>query len=206
MQSLISEAATLPSMLQQTDQLLASLDEAKAIGLCNSYLGLLSKMQRWEISLQTKDPESLCIRSSYSNSRELASGGHSLWFPNITLANVYTHLWSFRIICALELICLVSLFPSMKRQAFMPSLYLSAQNVQEHTEALAVHICFSMEYLIQDDMRLFGPASTLLPLQSAYRVFIADRHKNFQHIAYIEGVVDRLVEKGIRSAPYLIYS
>jgi hypothetical protein len=62
-----------------------------------------------------------------------------------------------------------------------------------------------MGYLVQDDLKVFGPASAMLPLQTAYEVFIADKKKNMLHIIYIKELVERLVEKGIRSAPCIIY-
>lgn len=62
-----------------------------------------------------------------------------------------------------------------------------------------------MGYLVQDDFKLFGPASAMLPLQTAYKVLITNEQKNNLHVTYVKELVQWLVEKGMRSAPYVIY-
>lgn len=61
-----------------------------------------------------------------------------------------------------------------------------------------------MEYLLRDEMGLFGPASTYFPLQVAYETFLEDESKGKEGIAFVKGVVLRLVQKGLRSAPVLV--
>jgi hypothetical protein len=62
-----------------------------------------------------------------------------------------------------------------------------------------------MDYLLQDEMGLFGPGSTFLPLMMAHRAF--DRNQNSQrgNMIWVQGIVDRLVAKGLCSAPTVIY-
>ncbi|CAG8408403.1 unnamed protein product [Penicillium salamii] len=204
MQSLISEASSLPSILQQTDQILASDKPSlnEVLEPCKKYIELLSRIQTWETSLQF-DLRNI-QRLPQSNPTEVHPSLR-IKFPNITLANVYTQLWSYRIICALELMDLVSRFPEMDLPLYLPGCSLSVRDVGELTENHAVKICCGIEYLVRDDMGLYGPASTLLPLQMAYRVFGMDRLRNATYITFIEGVVRHLVEKGLQCAPYLVY-
>lgn len=207
MQALLSQTACIPSLLQQTDTLLASRHEAtldQATTLCDAYLELLSVMERWEQFLQYNYPGSMWDCSSDPNTS--LPPDHCLWFPDITMANVYTHLWTFRIICAVELGRLSSLFPLTGRQYSTACNYFSSRGIQGHNEFLAALICRCMEYLVQDGAKLFGPLSAMLPLQTAYKVYIADKQKNSPHVAYIKDLVERLIRKGIRSAPYMIYS
>ncbi|KAJ6027700.1 hypothetical protein N7499_001158 [Penicillium canescens] len=208
MQTLISQAAHLPSLLQQTDTLLSSQHEeglSRSTILCNTYLEFLLDMERWEQSLRNHYPGSICDSFVNSKSRTPAPPGRGISFPDITMANVYTHLWAFRIICATELGRLVSLFPLTHLQDSTTCNYFSSRDIQEHNECLARLICFCMEYLVQDDFKLFGPTSAMLPLQTAYKVLITNEQKNILHVIYVKELVQWLVEKGIRSAPYVIY-
>lgn len=68
---------------------------------------------------------------------------------------------------------------------------------------LARQISLSMDYLLKEDMDLFGPASSSFPLHVAWHTLkdggrVCDR-------AYIEGLVDRLVQRGLLSAPALVF-
>lgn len=208
MQTLLSHTACIPSLLQQTDMVLASsrnasLDQATA--LCTNYLELSSAMRKWEQLLQFHYPGSLWHLPSFSKPGPSLPPGRSIWFSDITMANIYTHLWTFRIICAIEFDRLFSLYPSADLHCSVAHNIFSSQDIQGHNETLAGIICCCMEYLIQGDLKLFGPLSAMLPLQTAYKVYIMDRQRNSLHIAYIGSVVERLVKKGIISAPYVIY-
>lgn len=161
---------------------------------------IFSVMESFEKSLRNNSPGSVWDQIFISNYGITVTPEHSIRFPDITSANVYTHLWNFRIIIATEISRLVAEFPLSNICDHFPS-----RNVQEHNETLATQICCSMGYLIQDRFKLYGPASAMLPLQTAYKVFIMDKQKNAPHITFIEECVECLVEKGIRSAPYIVY-
>jgi hypothetical protein len=49
------------------------------------------------------------------------------------------------------------------------------------------------------------PIFRSLPVQTAYKVLITNEQKNILHVTYVKELVQWLVEKGIRSAPYVIY-
>jgi hypothetical protein len=206
MQCLITETAALPTLLRQTDQLLMSASETNHVReLCNAYLEILSRLESWEASFRDTTSPQFWTCSTNPSSRAPAPLDLCLWFPNITMANVYTHLWSFRIICVSEVSQLVSLFPSVgwcdsRMSTFIPD------NCWEFLRSLSLQICSSMEYLMQDDLRLFGPMSSMLPLRTAYKVLIGDKNGQNQHIAYIKKLVEWLVGKRIRSAPYMVYT
>lgn len=195
MQQLIDISAILPSLLEQADQLVGLsyvLLTTKLPGLWESFLGLLSKLKSWEKAL---DAQSMWSQSSHSDLRS-SNLGPNLWFTDITMANFYTHIWAFQIICILELHRLADL-----QDATSWNLPESSSDIH----SMSQKICLSMKYLLQDGMRLFGPASALLPLQTAYKVYNEDRHRYTRELRYIERTVDCLVEKGLRSSPYTIY-
>lgn len=195
MQQLIDLSAILPSLLEQADQLVnasSSLLTTKLSGLWESFLGLFSKLQSWERALHAQSMWSQCLDSDLESSNL----GPNLWFTDITMANFYTHIWAFQIICVLELSRLADL-----QDATSWNLPESSFDLY----SMSQKICLSMKYLLQDEMRLFGPASALLPLQTAYKVYNEDRRRYSRELRYIERTADCLVEKGLRSTPYIIY-
>ena len=206
-QTLISRAIHLPSLLQQTDALLASPYEdrfGQASALYNNFVGFFSVLNSWEQSLRNHHPGSIKDLLSNSNSK-CPNPERSIWFSDITMANLYTHLWAFRIICATELSRLAALFPLLNSHDSRTCDYFSPTKVQEHNKTLATLICRSIGYLVQDGFEFYGPMSAMLPLQTAYKVFIADKQKNTLHVTHVKALVECLVKKGIRSAPYIIY-
>lgn len=207
MQSLLSEAAAIPSLLQQIDMQLNDPCQGSSHDVTNLvryFVVALDNLQNWEIRLRTENTEP----HYWSVSPDTQATGASLhdgyiWYPNITMANVYTHLWAFRIICLSEISKLIYL-PSFIHGNQLSSWQFDFNNIQEYMIALSKQICMSMEYLIQDGMRLFGPASTFFPLQTAYRAFQMDEPRQWENIARIEGIVDRLIKKGLQSAPHIV--
>lgn len=205
MQRLISHAAPLPSLLQRSDSLLKSPSEPKIDelqDLCDSYLQCLSGLELWETAHQQNNPASMWNRFR-PNQEAGVSSEKQIWFSNITMANSYTHLWAFRIICAEELDTLIRSIFSMDQD---PSTYVPSRYSNERMETLAVLICCSMDYLLQEDLKLFGSTSAMLPLHIACNVLVKDELKNAPYISRIRQAVDRMVEQGIQSAPSQIYS
>lgn len=205
MQRLISHAAPLPSLLQRSDSLLASPSQSapdQVKSLYHSYLESLSGLELWENTHQQNNPGSTwsCHRPNHEV-RDLPE--RRLWFSDITMANIYTHLWAFRTICAEELGSLTRSFPWVNR---VPSNHVSSRYSKEQTEDLAASISCSMDYLLQEDLKLFGSTSAMLPLHIACNVLVKDELKNAPYIACIRHAVEQMVDQGIQCAPNQIYS
>lgn len=168
-------------------------------------MAALDNLENWEIRLRTENTEPH-YWSVFPDTHITGASPHDgyTWYPNITMANVYTHLWAFRIICLSEISKLASL-PSFIPEIQSSSWQFDFNYTKENMIVLSKQICMSMEYLIQDRMRLFGPASTFFPLQAAYRVFQMDDPRQRDSIACIEDIVDRLVKKGLQSAPHIVF-
>jgi hypothetical protein len=77
--------------------------------------------------------------------------------------------------------------------------------IQAESDRLAYLICSSMGYLFQDEMKLFGLESTLFPAQIAYIWFKKDEARYQSGVHFIKGVVAQLVQKGLLSAPLLVF-
>jgi hypothetical protein len=79
-----------------------------------------------------------------------------------------THLWTFEVIIITKM--------KVLKTAFAESLKYSDRSnyiPQDDVIELSTLICRSMQYLIQDSMKLYGPASTSLPLWTAKSAFKA---------------------------------
>jgi hypothetical protein len=60
-----------------------------------------------------------------------------------------------------------------------------------------------MDYLLKEDMGLFGPASSYFPLRVAWEV-LKESGDHFDG-AHVKRSVDRLVTRGLLSAPTLVF-
>lgn len=57
-----------------------------------------------------------------------------------------------------------------------------------------------MEYLLQDEMLLFGPAAAIFPITTAYDVLIGDMGGNGEQIKHYRKFFERIRERGFLSA------
>lgn len=214
MQSLLNKAAIIPSLLSQTDILLEKTHQGnfgiEAKDLFNRFVDALIDLENWEMEYCQQTDRWCYWPSDIPTSpvtEESISYGKPLWYASVTMANVYTNLWAFRIICFFELERLAHHFHAFDKTQDIPLLRpLNFKHVHTYKVALAKQICLSMDYLLQDEMGLFGPASTYFPLQVAYQTFLENEGMRKDEIGFLEGVVLRLVQKGLRSAPVLVFT
>jgi hypothetical protein len=82
---------------------------------------------------------------------------------------------------------------------------INPMSIRAEGDRLALLICSSISYLSQDGIKLFGPASALFPAQIAYAWFERHRAYNRSGLEFIEGVISQFVQKGLLSAPRLVY-
>lgn len=126
----------------------------------------------------------------------------SLLFPSIMAANINTHALSFEIFCLTEM-KKVEVFLAGHGSTWR-STAAQAVNIDYSGEKLCViahKICQNVEYFLQDEMKLFGPASAVFPLQSAYGVFSRDRERNREGIKRCQALIGLIREKGISAVP-----
>lgn len=125
-------------------------------------------------------------------------GDSYIWFPNITMANFLTHFWAFWILCVTNIRRLMVDYPTLKENA----IYIDGK-APEHeavsaslTEA-ANRILQSVEFLIQDDMKLFGVASAPLPLRTVCTALQnGDIRGDSTCLSNYQSVCARVVQKG----------
>lgn len=186
MQLLINDAADLPYLLEAIDSLNSprsdtAISEAQRIR-CR-LLEVLESLCKWRSlhDINTKPP----------------------WFPNIMKANVHIHTLSFEIICLLE-IEKVDVFLGGQGSNLTSAAGQTLENDYSDRKAweLAEKICQSAEYFLQEDMRLFGPASAIFPLRIAYDVLSRDSQGKQEHsIRRCQVLFGRIRQTGISSIP-----
>ncbi|KAJ5929978.1 hypothetical protein N7466_005471 [Penicillium verhagenii] len=199
MQQLLNEAVVLPSLLHQADSLHQNPDlkiEFSCIDkTLQSFLELTSRLENWEIMLYVDgSPPYWPYRSAKDTVIPLP-----LWYPNITMANVFTNLWALQIVCMTE----IKRFETRISQNSKSDQGLG--EIDTLILALARQIYSSMDYLLQDEMELFGPASAFFPLRVAFQTFEVDQSGYKEDIACIETIVKRLHRKGLLSARAFVF-
>ncbi|KAJ5623310.1 hypothetical protein N7490_011915 [Penicillium lividum] len=202
MQQLLNEAITLPSLLHQADLLIKNSEltiDSHINQVFSSFVDLTSRLGNWETMLCVESRPPYWHSGNASDDTILP-----LWYPNITMANVFTHLWALQIICMTEIKRLSSYLSRSSRELH-PQLDSRIDENDLLMIALARKIYTSMDYLLQDEMELFGPASTFFPLRVAHQIFIADESGYKMDIVYIEGIVDRLARKGLLSVHSFVF-
>ncbi|RJE25255.1 hypothetical protein PHISCL_02405 [Aspergillus sclerotialis] len=211
MQSLLSQTASLPSLLLRMDSLFslrgAVQDEYEAVRLFDCFNDTLKGMNEWEISVSNDADQPLYWYQDQATrtSKVSASKIPCIWFSSITMANALTYIWSFRIICLNEMELLARGLPQLNLGQSSASSELGIKSVPRIAQSLMVQISQSMEYLLQEEMKLFGPASAVLPLQTAYVIAMMDANRHHTELLVIKDVIERIVRKGLQSFPFFIF-
>ncbi|KAK4170500.1 hypothetical protein QBC43DRAFT_6855 [Cladorrhinum sp. PSN259] len=166
-QALMGEAAIIPKILENLDKRgdldreMAKVTSGKTL---TGLLALLERLESWAVDFRSSSeaPPFWC---------EPAGGVYGrgrIWFKDLTAANGFTHFWAFKVICLINIERLLASYPE-----FTANVRLPEPCVFDETKKLSIMMCQSIEYLMQGDMKLFGPTSVVLPLQTAYETFRA---------------------------------
>jgi hypothetical protein len=208
MQKLLGEAAIIPSLLHRVDHQYSASSKRNislAEQLICSFIDALDSLQRLENTLVNQGHRPSPQQPPYScQAKELDCPDRILCFHDITTANVLIHIWTFKVVCLTELRDLAMSVPSRIFEHRVLPGGLHQARLDDQARELSVLTCQSMEFCLQDSMALYGPASTLYPLQVAYQNLKASpRHR--KSVDYIEWIVERLVDKGLHAAPYIVF-
>ncbi|KAF4154758.1 hypothetical protein CNMCM6936_009263 [Aspergillus lentulus] len=210
MQDFLSGVAIIPNYLHAVDQLMVNPDDGSAENVtevCFAFVEWVNRLEQWEQMLE-REEGGPCEKSSEGEqaAQVIDPGitGHTLWFPSVTIANVLTHLWAIHIVCLKEIDKLRTTFSSIVEPC-IPAKFCSVEYQQNQVLTLSKRICHSMEYLLQDELKLFGPASTVFPLKVAYDSFRECGTSQEGYIKFIDSIVSRLDAKGLREIPAAIY-
>ncbi|KAK3363111.1 hypothetical protein B0T25DRAFT_526323 [Lasiosphaeria hispida] len=198
-QRLMTEAAGIPPILERLDITEATSREAAVVAVRKAlpeFVARLDALERWERQYQTTShsPRFWTVPASVGKRPHI-------WFQNISSANSLTHLWAFKTICLASIDNLASSYPEVDfdRRPLKdrtPTGIIFRGNLER-----SIWICQSVEYLLQDELRLFGPTSIALPLRTAYDIFEAGGSETKDELDWCVGIVADLARRGFRWVP-----
>jgi hypothetical protein len=186
LQDLFTIAASIPPVLEKIDLLKEEPTEAASNG-AKKYLTHLMRIkmrfESWASSLY------------WQKSEVPANGGHDefLSFPSLSIANAFTHLWSFQITCMLHIRDLLLRCPELS--AF--KIILSMDELRTSCHELSVKILQSMKFLMRQEFMLYGRFSAGFPLSTAYRSLSVDAEGRNVLREYEQTVPRHISEKWI---------
>ncbi|KAF2658850.1 hypothetical protein K491DRAFT_234318 [Lophiostoma macrostomum CBS 122681] len=190
MQNLITDVATLPSLLQGLDcisSLRGEMARLRALEIESGLLGVLQRLSFWKTALCTarqNQPHASnrvkdCIYPSSTSST----------MPSIVEAYVST----FELICIIEV---QKLRPYLENehQVSLESSQLNATDgrISDLTSIMFQHI----EESFQFDMGLHGPATAIFPLKVAYEVLRTRGERNRQQLERSRRLIAMIRQKG----------
>ncbi|EXM12733.1 hypothetical protein FOTG_18783 [Fusarium oxysporum f. sp. vasinfectum 25433] len=190
LQNLFSLAAAIPDILEKIDALdhestSAATTEAKK--RLAELMEMRASLEAWRFSFQAEPQMPLCWpRAAGDNNRQ--SNG-SLWFPNLSVANALTHLWSFQILCLSHIRDMLRRFPELGE---VDSMLENPDRLRKACIELSVSIFQSMEYLMQDEFMLYGPFTAGFPVYTARRALEMDEQGRAVLQKLDKSVTDRI--------------
>ncbi|KAH8649276.1 hypothetical protein BX600DRAFT_474857 [Xylariales sp. PMI_506] len=204
LQTLLNHAALIPSLLERFDMLIHTPSEANrrdALDLWTSFGEVLKLLDTWEQSYrQGIQRPHHWLQASQNTSHSFLGGSESIWYQSIFAANGFTHLWAFRILCTMHRSKLESRYLNMAKDWTSTPLSETETGTRLADVCvyeLATRICKSMEYLMQEEAKLYGSASTYFPIRMAYKAFGTNALGYADHLNWCESLVDQLGFKGV---------
>ncbi|KAE8143970.1 hypothetical protein BDV38DRAFT_5513 [Aspergillus pseudotamarii] len=201
MQQLLSCAAVLPSLLQQTDSVKQvppqnSVAERREVAL--ALTKILMNLQQWELSYKNSFREPLY----WPKSKGATSGDTSIqsfWFPNALTATALIHSWAFQIICRAQIDQLEGL--NRVPRGFGDLDTGSTFQILEGPVDFSIRICQSMDYFLDDQMKIYGPAAAIFPFQIAYETLLLYLRPYSNQVKVCKAIIVRFSQKGFDVKP-----
>lgn len=203
MQSLLDEVAGLPALLRRLDTIPISRLESQdreISSLLSDFVSQMNHLGNWEKNLKLTSGSNLLWWPVASSSDLKTTFPTSYGFANILIANTMLHCWSFLIIVQISIGSLRTITDRNDTELPVEPHHSSGLS-QDKTVELAKDICKSMQYHLQPEMKLYGPAATLFPINIAFQVFRAARM--MKEAAWCEDSIVKLSQMGVRLAPYV---
>lgn len=207
--ALLNHAAHVPALLESFDNLLRyptdnNLLAAHEIWL--SFVKVLELLSEWEQAYRLDIQHPPYWPTASRTTLHCFPEGRcqeSLWFPNLFVANGFTHLWALQIVCVMHCQLLRAQFPELSPEGLSVASTPWAQLIGENIYSIARRICNSIEFLLQDEGGLHAEATTLFPLRVVYMVFNLNALRNKEQMDWCQGIVNHLLFKGVKLSSLL---
>lgn len=202
MQSILGDVASLPSILEEIDLLRINFDGAapiRALKLKVDVLNILDCLSTWKDRFEMATTYLPSPPHSEQDSDHSDDPEQMFWFPNLLAANINVHVWAFELICLSEMEKLDSFLREHGCCTELEDDTFGERDIRTRTVELAAKICRSIEYLIQDEMRLHGPASAIFPLQIAFETLSKNQRANAACIQRCSEFFKRIRHRGYQA-------
>ena len=195
LQSLLSLAANIPHMLEKYDSLSeepASTIIAVAEERLVEFRKMRGKLATW---CSTFIAESSAPLYWTRTTEDAGKCSHDLlWFQHLSVANVFTYLWSFQIICLSHIHSLLEQFPCL--EGVCTGALEDVAGRRDVCINQSIKIFQSMEFLLQPEFMLYGLSSASFPLFTACNSLESDEQGRDILRGLDRTVIDRsIVEK-----------
>jgi hypothetical protein len=190
MQTLFGKVVHVPALLEEIDNVTAHPDTIPVYKV----LEIRAKLELVLHNLTERKSEGELSLTSCPSPQNFR-------FPSLLAANVNTHVWAFQIVCLRE-INRIDEYLSRHTDPSSIDKNNPANITLTNAGGLAVNICRSIDFLLQDELKLYGPASALFPLKIAFDLLNQDAVANAVWIARCEELVERLDQRGYPWGPH----
>ncbi|KAH7014067.1 hypothetical protein B0J12DRAFT_611347 [Macrophomina phaseolina] len=204
-QALMSDAAVLPSLLEEADILRDSSPNtvfARAEIVKAGIMEVLERISNWKDRYQMKGTDPSCFVTQHPGVKHQQDSETFFLFPNLMIGNMHTHAWAFEIICLTEIEKIDMLLPDYGCTNELKTWPGRSENLRDRVFGLAARIYQSIRYFLQDEMKLFGPATAIFPLKTAYDALSVDPHRNHEHITRCRQLIACIHRKGLAIVPH----
>ena len=191
LQTLMSEASIFPAIVENLEaRELTHGDDALA--LARNAVDMTVEV----VHRLTRTLECAAVSGSQWWWYARRGGRACVWFPDISTANYLTYYWAFWIICVTHIRKLRADYPCLRDEdVWLDGAAPESGEVTEQLVDLSCRILQSMEFLTQDEMKLFGASSAVLPFQTAVS-FLGDRGDVEARPAILETVLETIANRG----------
>ncbi|KAK5655383.1 hypothetical protein OQA88_5653 [Cercophora sp. LCS_1] len=204
LQELMGEAITIPRLLENLDKAAGSPREVAvlvATDTLREIIAVFDSLDRWQQTFHSRWLKAPLFGSITLSEEVAGRDWPNFWFPGITDANVATHYWAFRVVCLATVRQISILHPEIPFDHEDLAWRLPEGNSFLEMKQLSTWIVQSMDYLMQEEMKLFGPSSVLLPLRVAYDVFLAGGFHTEKELGWCREFLTGTIASGYRFVP-----
>lgn len=200
MQALCNKALSIPGLLErytETIQQGVNGEHTTLETLYKDFDKVLRDFRSWEARAVGLSQGPL-FWEKFADHPHSPPAERTLWFPDVMTANSLTYCWAFQIIALTHLDHIHTAIDQSRGCNMQPSADKVPRSRNEDTIfKLAEWISDSMSYMMQPEMRLWGPASTFFTFTTAMQVFRRDEERCRIQLSRCRRTIERLADMRI---------
>ncbi len=164
----MTHGSTIPSLLECMDTISSTHscgEQCQCEETLAGFVTVLDSIQKWYDQFLTDWKTSLSYTLSQLKLQLAIS------FPDITVANCLTHFWALWLLCITSIRQLRAQHLNLiDKRLFINHVAPESNEIDELIVCYVSRILQSVDYFLQDEVKLYGVASMSIPLHTAYNV------------------------------------